>query len=409
MTTLRNLGRGSAITSLSAPELRRCFARKRRPTMTVTAKTQTLFLLLSLSLASCSNRSANCEDTATCKPEGGNGGTSGNASNGGTTKGGSTKGGSSSTATSKAPCNGECSRNTPVCDESTNQCVACLANKDCKTSAKPVCDPDQNACVACLKSTDCKDTAKPVCDTSTNACVACLANTDCPSATASRCDATTNACAACQNDSDCTQISGKNACSNGTCVQCTVANESACGGNSCNPKTSECTSTAKGSVTRCGSCVADSECATGGSVTVARCVPMTFNGSPHGNYCLEAVSSGCDQPFGNTSVMKVTAASVSGAAAEDYCGINQATVTCEAIRDMIDSDNKIRCGNASGVATDSLCGCHRDPAGACTDAGTGGLCRSINGANRCTIQCGGGTDCSSNYTCNTVTPPNYCG
>ena len=42
--------------------------------------------------------SANCEDNATCKPEGGNGGTSGNASKtGGTTKGGSTKGGSNST------------------------------------------------------------------------------------------------------------------------------------------------------------------------------------------------------------------------------------------------------------------------------------------------------------------------
>ena len=376
MTTLRNLGRGSAIASLSAPELRRCFARKRRPTMTVTAKTQTLFLLLSLSLASCSNRSANCEDNATCKPEGGNGGTSGNASNGGTTKGGSTKGGSSST--SKAPCNGECSRNTPVCDESTNQCVGCLANKDCKTSAKPVCDPDQNACVACLKSTDCKDTAKPVCDTSTNACVACLANTDCPSATASRCDTTTNACAACQNDSDCTQISGKNACSNGTCVQCTVSNESACSGNSCNPKTSECTATLRGSRKTCQSCMADSECGTNeGSVdTNIRCIPMTFNGAAHGTggYCLQKASIGCTNPY----KVNINAPSFSGVAVDDYCGINQNVTTCEALLDLF---------NSKACLLESDCG-----------SGQGGLCKNFAAASappdlRCTIPCSSDANC----------------
>jgi hypothetical protein len=136
---------------------------------------------------------------------------------------------------------------------------------------------------------------------------------------------------------------------------------------------------------------------------------MTYNGTAHGKYCLEAVSSGCDKPFGSTSVMKVTTVSISGAAVDDYCGINQELVTCEAIRDMLDFDDKTRCGNASGVATDSLCGCHRDSTGTCTDAGTGGLCRSINGANRCTIQCGGGAECSSNYTCNTAETPKYCG
>ena len=358
-------------------------------------KNRTLFSLAFLSCfavvpsTACMSTKHGCSEFGACaSDEGGNGGTSGNASNGGTTKGGSTKGGSSST--SKAPCNGECSRNTPVCDESTNQCVGCLANKDCKTSAKPVCDPDQNACVACLKSTDCKDTAKPVCDTSTNACVACLANTDCPSATASRCDTTTNACAACQNDSDCTQISGKNACSNGTCVQCTAAKETACGAYSCNPATNACTTTNRGSLDYCGACLADSECIGGDIATpTARCVPMTFNGTAHGNYCLQvATVLNCTAPY----KVNIDATSLSGVA-DTYCGINQTATTCEAVVDMIASKS---------CTVDSNCG-----------NGQGGLCKNFSLTStpdlRCTIPCDSAAQClgsAPGNTCTSTVP--YC-
>ena len=260
-----------------------------------------------------------------------------------------------------------------------------------KPSAKPVCDPDQNACVACLKSTDCKDTAKLVCDTSTNSCVACLANSDCPSATASRCDTTTNACAACQNDSDCTQISGKNACSNGTCVQCTAAKETACGAYSCNPATNACTTTNRGSLDYCGACLADSECIGGDIATpTARCVPMTFNGTTHGNYCLQAAIVGCTSPY----KVNLNSVSVSGAAATDYCGINQTATTCEAVVDMIASKS---------CTVDSSCG-----------NGQGGLCKNfaVSGAPtdlRCTIPCDSAAQClgsAPGNTCTSTVP--YC-
>jgi hypothetical protein len=195
------------------------------------------------------------------------------------------------------------------------------------------------------------------------------------------------------------------------CVACTVSNETACGSNSCNPKTNVCTSTAKNSVALCGACTADSECKIGGATTIARCISMTFGPSAtlRGGYCLEAVSSGCDKPYGSTSLMKLTAVSASNAASTDYCGINQELVTCEAIRDMQDANDTIRCTNSStSQPDDTLCGCTRNSSGTCIDAGKGGLCRSINSANRCTIQCGNGTDCSSSYTC--ISPaPNYCG
>jgi hypothetical protein len=107
--------------------------------------------------------------------------------------------------------------------------------------------------------------------------------------------------------------------------------------------------------------------------------------------------------------MKITAVSASGAASDDYCGVNQEITSCEAIRDLQDPSDTIRCSNPSGVATDNLCGCHRDVNGACTDIGTGGLCRSINGANRCTIQCSDGFECTGARTCVDTDSPKFCG
>lgn len=282
----------------------------------------------------------------------------------------------------------------PACKTGTKTCVECVTSADCKDPTKTVCDTSPtsttpNTCVGCLENSDCKDAAKPQCNAATKACVACLSNTDCKTAGASKCDVTAgsptvNTCLPCSADADCTQVTGKTACLIGTasaqnqCVQCTVANETACGANSCNPKTNGCSSTARGSRKTCYSCVADSECGTteGAVDPNSRCVPMTFNGAAHGTggYCLQRASSsaGCSNPYS----VPISAASLSGAIAENYCGINQAATTCEAILDLFASKT---CG------ADTECG-----------GGNGGLCKAISivlPANRCTIPCISTAEC----------------
>src|SRR5512133_3059183 len=305
-----------------------------------------------------------------------------------------------------------CSGATPVCDTSKNTCVTCAANADCTTDPSNVCDTNTSACVECLVSGDCRDPSKkvclttaktcvqclaatdcagvagkPACDTTPGSptvntcvaclenmdcqntpaapfcnkekkqCVACLANTDCTNAAISRCDPTTNTCAPCATDNDCTQISGKSLCHSSAtgqpnqCVECTVSNEKACNGdkNSCNPKTSTCTTTPKGSVGKCGACLADSECI-GANVAAptTRCVPMKVQGVDRpGGYCLQRAAGGCASPF----KVYVSAPSLSDAGSEQYCGINQDATTCEAVSDLIASkacELDSNCGNNQG-------------------------------------------------------------
>jgi hypothetical protein len=211
-----------------------------------------------------------------------------------------------------------------------------------------------------------------------------LTNTDCPTANASLCDTATNTCKPCTANADCSLIPSQNVCRVGTvekpshCVQCTVGNETACNGNSCDPKTNTCTTTPRGSRKTCHSCLADSECGDGSGVVDPnkRCVPMSFNGTPHGTggYCLQATSAGCLGPYS----VPITAGSLSGAVSEAYCGINQAVTTCEAVLDLVASKICIAGSDCGG--------------------GQGGLCKAISivaPANRCTIPCGSDANCLS--------------
>lgn len=309
-----------------------------------------------LSISGCSNESSNCSLNSNCvPPDAGQGGTSGVG--GSTGIGGNSSGGTSTTSA----CNPACSGTKPVCNESAKTCVQCTKDGNCSGNT-------------------------PLCDTIKNACVQCKANTDCTSATASLCSNGT--CSPCTQDADCSQISGKNACATGACVQCTPSNESACNGNSCNPKTNTCTSTPVNSVTKCHSCVADSECIGGnagdGGTVTARCVQLTFNGNPHGNYCLQRVASGCASPY----TVPINIKSSSGAASDDYCAINQAATTCEAVQDLIASKT------CSG---DVDCG-----------SGAGGLCKTVGVlSNRCTIPCDSAAQCLASAPGNTCTPPDF--
>jgi hypothetical protein len=178
-------------------------------------------------------------------------------------------------------------------------------------------------------------------------------------------------------------------------VQCTVADESACGGKSCNPATKACTNTTRGTLDYCMPCLADSECNGGNKADPdARCVPMQFKGVARaGGFCLRRQASTCSAPY----TVIITTASLSGAAVEKYCGIDQAAVTCEAVVDLF---------NSASCAKDEDCGCKRKDK-SCLGPGQGGLCRTLDkGPNLCTYACGQVSQCWSGTTCSGAQP--YC-
>jgi hypothetical protein len=182
-------------------------------------------------------------------------------------------------------------------------------------------------------------------------------------------------------------------------VECTVADESACAGKSCNPATKGCTSTTTGSVGTCKPCVADSECLGGNKADPdVRCVPMEFNGTPRaGGFCLRRVAKTCAKPF----QIPISGTSLSGATSESYCGIDQENVRCEAVLDLVAGADCLTDGE------DTSCGCARDDEGNCIDAGAGGLCRIVGvNASRCTYGCGTVAECPGSLKC-TIDAP-YC-
>jgi hypothetical protein len=117
---------------------------------------------------------------------------------------------------------------------------------------------------------------------------------------------------------------------------------------------------------------------------------MTFNGAPRdGGFCLTRVTKTCKQPY----KIPLSAASLSGAAAETYCGINEDTTRCESVLDLVDSQS---CADGK----DTSCGCTRDKDGNCTDLGTGGLCKTVGvDQDQCTYACGVANDCPAGKTC----------
>jgi hypothetical protein len=268
-------------------------------------------------------------------------------------------------------------------------CKPCAASNDCAhLEDVPACDLETLMCVECTETAGCADPT-PRCNVDERRCVECLENEHCSSAAAARCDL--QVCEPCATDSDCEHIDGKPVCDRGECVQCTVADESACGANSCDPATSECTETPRGSVDTCHACVADSECLGGNQADPdARCVPMQFRGEPReGGFCLRRVAKTCGRPYNIVNL----AASLSGAAQEPYCGIDQENVRCEAVLDLESS-------RACPSGADSSCGCTRDVDGECLEPGLGGLCRTVGpNPNRCTYPCGTNEHCPLGQAC----------
>jgi hypothetical protein len=286
----------------------------------------------------------------------------------------------------------ECTRfeTTPVCNTEAGTCVECVGNAECSESTAPRCDG--NTCGGCQTADDCTGhPGLPQCDTETGACVACNVDADCGSTTASAC--LDNVCVPCTGDEQCGHLPGTTVCDVGAgeCVQCTVANETPCGDNSCDPATRACTETERGSRDYCESCVADSECIGGDEADpTARCVPMEYAGEPRaGGYCLQRLGEGCARPYATL----LSVSSLSGALPEEYCGILQDLTTCEAVLDL---DGASTCPGGE----DNECGCERDADGQCVSDPLGGVCGVVGGIlNVCTYRCGSTIDCPNGRTC----------
>jgi len=83
-----------------------------------------------------------------------------------------------------------------------------------------------------------------------------------------------------------------------------------------------CVDVAPGSVSNCRTCSNDLQCASG-----HRCIPMDFEGTSHGHYCLVETPPTCSRPFAVT----LCKPSISGAAAANYCAIDEDLTTCDAV------------------------------------------------------------------------------
>ena len=247
----------------------------------------------------------------------------------------------------------------------------------------PICNTDSE-CVACTPGAEdyCTDQAQ-VCKTEGVICVDCNTSAECDDPEAAHCAAGTNECESCEGDTDCDNVDGLPRCQAGICVECTPANEASdCLGTSCDPRTFACTETNVGSRETCEPCVADSECGEEGN----RCVLMEYEGQPYPDpltgFCLKSIelAGSCTNPY--RIVIRRT--SLSGAAADDYCGINEDLATCEAVRALLADEP---CNPENG---DSDC---PQPSG---------LCRELPGVlDRCTYLCGSVVEC--------VTPGATCG
>ena len=282
--------------------------------------------------------------------------------------------------------NEDCGGDTPYCVE--NECVACTSatlTEDCDATA-PACSA-AGACVGCSgdDALCSRFTSTPLCGDDGD-CVACNGAADCTLPSLPRCDPSTNTCTTCMVDDDC-EGTGRPACalagpSAGTCVACTEGSAPRdCGDFSCNPATNTCTTTERDSVPDCGRCMGDDECMGPDD----RCVPMNYMGAtrPSG-HCLRRASAGCVRPYGITLIL---AESLSGEPEAMYCGIDQTSTTCDAVRALRTS---AEC--TTGLATE------------CADAGA--LCQTIGAFdNQCTIPCGAPGQCPTGFTCGGT----YCG
>lgn len=246
-------------------------------------------------------------------------------------------------------------------------------------------------CTAETEDTDC-DVDAPRCNEATGICVACIANEDCSNATRPLC--VDFACRGCEPGPECAAFDASRPVCLGTgeCVECTVSEPDACGGNPCTTA-NRCSAYVAGTRRACESCDTDASCADAEHY----CVPMQYAGVDRpGGYCLEAVSAGCEQPFSIATPVRATLSEVTGLT---FCGINETLATCEAVRALLDNQP-----------------C---PDGNDDECPESGLCRTVGVLpDRCTYRCSNPEQCMDptespgRSTCGDGAPdvpPDHCG
>ncbi len=223
----------------------------------------------------------------------------------------------------------------------------------------------------------------------------CTDHGDCTEAGSAQCDGGT--CVPCSDNLHCEGVPDAGVCDSGTCVECLLGQEDACtGSETCDLLAQSCVEVAPGSVLNCNGCTNDEQCESG-----HRCIPMDFQQSPHGHFCLEEdTGSNCARPYGVT----ITEASLNGAAVADYCGIEEDLATCEAVLALLTG------WVCSG--TDGMC----SPNGVQPEEPVpGALCEQVGSLpNQCTYACAGTPECPNNSTQGTCgpgtnIPPGWCG
>ncbi|QDG49387.1 hypothetical protein FIV42_01135 [Persicimonas caeni] len=266
--------------------------------------------------------------------------------------------------------------------ECSGVCVDSTSPQTCGDRCEP-CPDHPNATATCTDGAcgvECDEGFQW--DETAKACVQCTSNVDCTDPAASTCD-DRGVCIACTSNDDCSHLDGAGICWEGTCTECSPDDASACGGNSCDPSTGQCTNTQRGSLTACQECVSDSEC----KVDHA-CVPMEFKDSPRQKaFCLPVAAPDCARPYPN----KVTRQSVNGVSG-DFCTINETLTTCEAVTQYGAS-----CADASDCGADGF---------------ADGLCEPIDfDTAACTFPCSSDGECPtmSLMGCALGVSQEYCG
>lgn len=239
-------------------------------------------------------------------------------------------------------------------------------------------------CVECVDGDACQGGSLPGCFN--GSCVECTETAHCTKAGASVCDTSTHLCVGCSDVGDCAHIDGTSACDteNHVCVECTAERDT-CGNKVCQtvPGTNRfaCSDEQVESAFICDQCLSDTHCTSNSA-----CVLEVHNGVEAGYHCLpiqglwnQGNVCADNSPF----VGSVTATSVDGRSGT-FC--KPRTTSCQGFAHY--GGGAI--SNESGEAV-----CDSDE-----DCGLSGVADGVcvpwsETTNRCTYQCIGDVDCST--------------
>ncbi len=261
-------------------------------------------------------------------------------------------------------CEFVCMGDTPACDETSGECVPCLEDDHCPASA-PVC-MDQT-CVACVTSADCNDSSNAQCVEQDGR----------------------NVCAPCTEDVHCEGVMGGGVAQGvcdlavgpdaGRCVECSAADESACGDKVCDLDSGSCSDIDAGSADLCEPCVSSRQCGDGNV-----CAEQVVGELPVGFVCLtpEAMAPGGSCSGAAPHTLARAEAVIAGGGTMAVC---QLRTSCEAF-----AHHSSQACDGETADGDAMCG---------VVGIDDGVCRSNGAGHACTFLCDSTPDCPGGSTC----------